>query len=81
MHHSAPRPIECGPSVAVCPQRRELLSPCHFSSGTQLVSGYSNDNDTTKILDTFDVYGLPVANPDGYEYTHILVSHERFACR
>ncbi|CAN8024170.1 unnamed protein product, partial [Ixodes persulcatus] len=36
----------------------------------KLISGYSNDNDTSRILDTFDVYALPVANPDGYEYTH-----------
>ncbi|XP_049275958.1 carboxypeptidase B isoform X2 [Rhipicephalus sanguineus] len=52
---------------------REWISPATVMYILEeLVSGYSNDNDTTKILDTFDVYGLPVANPDGYEYTHIL---------
>ncbi|XP_077540980.1 carboxypeptidase B-like isoform X1 [Haemaphysalis longicornis] len=52
---------------------REWISPATVMYILEeLVSGYSNDNETTRILDTFDVYGMPVANPDGYEYTHIL---------
>lgn len=29
----------------------------------QLISGHINDSDATKILDTFDIYAFPVANP------------------
>ncbi|XP_064487468.1 carboxypeptidase B-like [Ornithodoros turicata] len=50
---------------------REWISPATVTYILEeLVGGYGNDNDTTKILDTFDIYGLPVANPDGYEHTH-----------
>jgi len=45
----------------------------------QLVDGYkSGDSDITSLLSTFDWYILPVANPDGYEYTHTTVSIENF---
>lgn len=34
-----------------------------------LVDGYGVDPDTTKLLDTTELWFLPVANPDGYELT------------
>ncbi|MGH9011375.1 MAG: M14 family metallopeptidase, partial [Acidimicrobiia bacterium] len=34
-----------------------------------LVTGYGVDPDTTKLLDTTELWFLPVANPDGYELT------------
>jgi hypothetical protein len=40
--------------------RRLLLS---------LVKGYGLDPDTTKLLDSTELWFLPVANPDGYELT------------
>jgi len=34
-----------------------------------VVAGYGVDPDTTKLLDTTELWFLPVANPDGYEVT------------
>ncbi|XP_067653160.1 carboxypeptidase B-like [Haliotis asinina] len=36
----------------------------------RLVSRYSLDADAKFLLDTYDIYVVPVANPDGYEYSH-----------
>ncbi|CAH1779222.1 unnamed protein product [Owenia fusiformis] len=36
----------------------------------QLLTGYNRDATITRLVDTFDWYILPVANPDGYEYSH-----------
>lgn len=35
----------------------------------RLTSGYGVDTAVTTLLDTYDVYVLPVTNPDGYVYT------------
>lgn len=35
-----------------------------------LTSRYSSDSEVRRLVDTYDWYILPVANPDGYEYTH-----------
>jgi len=32
------------------------------------------DIEVTELMDDFDWYFLPIANPDGYEYTHTNVS-------
>ena len=40
-------------------------------SATQLITGYNTQDATiTSLLTTFDWYIVPVANPDGYEYSH-----------
>ena len=36
----------------------------------QLVNGYYSDSNTKKLLQDFNWHILPVANPDGYEYSH-----------
>ena len=37
----------------------------------QLITGYNTQDATiTSLLTTFDWYIVPVANPDGYEYSH-----------
>ncbi|CAH1779122.1 unnamed protein product [Owenia fusiformis] len=36
----------------------------------QLTSRYASNSNIRKMVDDFDWYILPVANPDGYEYTH-----------
>jgi len=36
----------------------------------QLLTQYGRDATVTSLVDRFDWYILPVANPDGYEYTH-----------
>jgi len=36
----------------------------------QLLSKYDTDPEVTQILDTLEIHILPVANPDGYIYTH-----------
>ena len=36
-----------------------------------MLNGYEvKVKDVVDLLTTFDFYFLPVANPDGYEYTH-----------
>lgn len=39
-----------------------------------MLSEYEKDTDVKKIVDTFDIIIAPLANPDGYEYTHTNVS-------
>ncbi|RMZ93180.1 carboxypeptidase A2 [Brachionus plicatilis] len=49
---------------------REWISPATvIYMAHMFLSNYSIDPDVTKILDSFDLYVLPVFNPDGYEYT------------
>jgi len=36
---------------------------------TQLLDGYNSDPEVKKLVDMFDWYVLPVANPDGYAYS------------
>jgi predicted deacylase len=35
----------------------------------QVVDGYGNDRALTELVDTTELWFLPVANPDGYDYT------------
>ena len=35
----------------------------------QLVENYGSDNDTTTILDKFEVVIAPCINPDGYNFS------------
>ena len=42
---------------------------------TQLVDDYASDPEVKKLVDKYDWYLLPVANPDGFIYTSITVSH------
>ena len=41
----------------------------------QIAQEHDTDTDIAGLLDEFDWYILPVANPDGYEYSHTTVSH------
>ncbi|KAF6275907.1 carboxypeptidase A4 [Rhinolophus ferrumequinum] len=41
----------------------------------KIVSDYGKDSAITSILEKMDIFLLPVANPDGYVYTH---THNRF---
>lgn len=40
-----------------------------------MLKGYRSDPETTELINKFDWFILPSANPDGYEYTHTGVSH------
>lgn len=40
----------------------------------QLVTNYDKDPDVKAIVDHFDWYLMPIANPDGYVYTFEWVS-------
>jgi murein tripeptide amidase MpaA len=49
---------------------REWISPATvIYIAEKFLSQYGQDADITKILDTYDVYVLPVFNVDGYAYT------------
>merc|ERR1719273_1573731 len=48
---------------------REWISPATATFFLRSLVEYQ-DNATTSLLNDFDVYILPVANPDGYEYSH-----------
>ena len=49
---------------------RELW--CHVS---QLLSLYGVEPNVTSLVNEFDWYILPVVNPDGYHYSHTVVSN------
>jgi len=49
---------------------REWISPATvIYMAAQFVEGYGKVPNITAILDKYDIYILPVFNPDGYEYT------------
>ncbi|XP_072304469.1 carboxypeptidase B2 [Eucyclogobius newberryi] len=49
---------------------REWISPAFCLWFVQYSLGfYGHNSEITQILDSFDVYVLPVLNPDGYRYT------------
>ena len=37
-----------------------------------MLNEYGSDRDSRFMVDTFDWIWVPVANPDGYQYTHDL---------
>jgi len=51
---------------------REWISPatCIWIMD-KLVNQYSTNADARRMLDSYDWYVVPVANPDGYQYTHV----------
>ena len=47
----------------------------------QMLTGYGNNEEVTRLLDKFDWYFLPVMNPDGYDYSWTNVSkHKKWVC-
>ncbi|CAH1795225.1 unnamed protein product [Owenia fusiformis] len=57
--------IDCGIHA------REWISPstCIYAI-KNLLERYDSDNNVRQMVDRYDWHFLPVANPDGYEYTH-----------
>ena len=41
-----------------------------FSFDLQMLNNYNSDPDSRYMVDNYDWIWFPVANPDGYEYTH-----------
>jgi len=39
-----------------------------------MLMSYNTNAEVQELMDRFDWYFLPIANPDGYEYTHTNVS-------
>ncbi|MBL8763594.1 MAG: hypothetical protein JNM07_04925 [Phycisphaerae bacterium] len=53
-----------------CQHAREWISPMtNMFIADALVRGYGTDARITGLLDTADVYVVPIVNPDGYVYT------------
>ena len=50
-----------------------------FHFVTQMVRNYPSDATVKYLVDTYDWYFLPVANPDGYDYTFTTVQTKRFS--
>uniref|UniRef100_A0A9J2PMH2 Peptidase M14 carboxypeptidase A domain-containing protein n=1 Tax=Ascaris lumbricoides TaxID=6252 RepID=A0A9J2PMH2_ASCLU len=49
---------------------REWIAPAvALYVASKLASRYGHDKDITRMVDKFDWYFVPVANPDGYEYS------------
>ncbi|XP_077999112.1 carboxypeptidase B-like [Glandiceps talaboti] len=49
---------------------REWISPAtNIWMTNKMLQDYGQNDLVTRLLDTFDIYILPVLNPDGYEYT------------
>jgi len=40
----------------------------------QMLTSYNTNSKVKELMDRYDWYFLPIANPDGYEYTHTNVS-------
>lgn len=56
--------IDCGIHA------REWITPATCLWGINyLLTGYGSDQAATELLDAYDVFFLPVNNPDGYAYT------------
>ncbi|KAI0223363.1 Carboxypeptidase A2 [Lamellibrachia satsuma] len=52
---------------------REWISPATvISVAHQLLEGYETSDEGRRFLTDIDWYILPVANPDGYEYSHVM---------
>jgi carboxypeptidase A2 len=49
--------------------REWLATATHLKILTNLVDNYPTDADVQRLVDTYDWYFMPVANPDGYVYT------------
>lgn len=49
-----------------------------FVVSAQIASGYGTDVAITSILDTMDIFLLPVTNPDGYVFSQTKVSLDLF---
>ncbi|OXB58048.1 hypothetical protein ASZ78_007707 [Callipepla squamata] len=50
-----------------------VCSACSVNSllpAPKIASDYGNDPSVTSLLNNLDIFLLPVANPDGYEFTH-----------
>ena len=41
----------------------------------QCIDNYKQNQDITRMLNTLDIYILPVMNPDGYKYTWTTVGN------
>lgn len=51
---------------------REWISPATaIWIINEMLSKYGRDTEVTNLVNTYDWYILPVANPDGYEYSHM----------
>lgn len=48
-------------------------------ASAQIASDYGNDPSITSILDTMDIFLLPVTNPDGYVFSQTKVSLDFFS--
>ncbi|VDN04591.1 unnamed protein product [Thelazia callipaeda] len=49
---------------------REWIAPAvALYIASKLITKYGRDSDVTRMVDNFDWYIVPVANPDGYEYS------------
>lgn len=48
-------------------------------ASAQIASDYGNDPAITSILDTMDIFLLPVTNPDGYVFSQTKVSFLGFS--
>lgn len=67
-----------GPRAALLPRwhgRRPPRCPgCPSVLSVQIASDYGSEPSVTSILDTLDLFLLPVTNPDGYVFSHTEVS-------
>ena len=50
------------------------FSEFKFDLYLQMVTKYGSDPEITALVDKFDWYIMPLANPDGYDYSHDGVS-------
>ena len=56
-----------------CWKQTKTVRLIRLTSFSQLVEKYNKDSTITALLNKYDFYMSPVANPDGYEYTHTRV--------
>lgn len=61
------------------PSEREGELDIYVVVSAQIASDYGNDPSITSILDTMDIFLLPVTNPDGYVFSQTKVSLDFFS--